>query len=523
MNELIKDKILGSLLGGAIGDALGYPIEFEKNVKEKEITRYKEKGIISDDTQMTLFTANALIWGETRGVLKGITLNPTEAIYLAYKDWYDTQSGTITNANKITWIKNIPELNANRAPGNTCLSALSSGTKGTIDNPINNSKGCGGIMRVAPIGLYIKNSEMVGKIAAESSAITHGHPLGIIPSYVFATMLYFITYENLNIEDSLNKAMGQYKEKFNLYDKDTNEYFEALINKAVDLSSKNMSDIEAIKNLGEGWVAEEAFAIAIYSCLKYQDNFEDAIVCSINHGGDSDSTGAITGNIIGAYLGYSKIPNYYIEKLELKDIILELANDMSVSVPVSEYLNNDQNWLNKYVYCDKNINSINDNQNLTTENDKITIDKKEYEALKKYKDDSLNYDLFVDFALKLSKGAVIPSSHPNEKNGLFIEIFNEKKCNIEIDGKEYKINDKKTFDKIKKYVTDNLNLLVNWSIRQNKFNLDNNLLEGSNCNIKVKYGNLIINVNGSVKDIGNLCDNFIEEIKEIIINGDMNL
>ena len=58
-----KDKICGSLIGGAIGDALGYQIEFKRNIKDKEITSFKDgKGIISDDTQMTLFTANALLY-----------------------------------------------------------------------------------------------------------------------------------------------------------------------------------------------------------------------------------------------------------------------------------------------------------------------------------------------------------------------------------------------------------------------------------------------------------------------------
>ena len=55
----IRNRIRGSLLGGAIGDALGYQIEFKRGIKEKEITRFNGKGIISDDTQMTLFTANA--------------------------------------------------------------------------------------------------------------------------------------------------------------------------------------------------------------------------------------------------------------------------------------------------------------------------------------------------------------------------------------------------------------------------------------------------------------------------------
>ncbi len=112
-------------------------------------------------------------------------------------------------------------------------------------------------------------------------------------------MIYFMLNENLNIEDSLNKVMNQYIEKFNIYDEEINRYFIDIINKAIDLSKKNISDVDAIASLREGWVAEETFAIAIYSCLKHKDSFEDAIICSVNHDGDSDSTGAVTGNIMG--------------------------------------------------------------------------------------------------------------------------------------------------------------------------------------------------------------------------------
>ena len=235
-----KDKIIGCLMGGAIGDALGYQIEFKRGIKNKEITKYlNDFGIISDDTQMTLFTANGLIWRETRGSLRGIAPLPTDAVYEAYLDWLDTQNNTNNHSIKISWIKNIKELNIARAPGNTCISALSSGKKGTIKEPINDSKGCGGIMRVAPIGLYMNNSENAGRFAAEVSAITHGHPLGNIPSYVFATMIYFILNDNLDIEESLQKAIQQYKEKFNVYDKKYNDYFIELIEKAIKLSKEN--------------------------------------------------------------------------------------------------------------------------------------------------------------------------------------------------------------------------------------------------------------------------------------------
>jgi ADP-ribosylglycohydrolase len=346
----VNNKIRGSLIGGAIGDALGYQIEFKRNIKDKEVTKYQnDKGIISDDTQMTLFTANALLWRETRFSLRGIAMTPTRAIYESYLDWLDTQDKA-DNHNSISWIKSIPELNVRRAPGNTCLSSLISGKMGTIEEPINDSKGCGGIMRVAPVGLYSKDSKTAGIIGAESSAITHGHPLGIIPCYILASMLNMIVYNNENIETALDKSIKQYYDDFNKFDKADVDYLIELINKAKKLAKENISDTEAIASLGEGWVAEETFAIAIYSCLKYPNSFQDAIICSVNHDGDSDSTGAVTGNIIGAYLGYDAIPDYYKDNVELKDTILELADDMSIDIPISEYsTNKDEKWESKYL------------------------------------------------------------------------------------------------------------------------------------------------------------------------------
>ena len=349
-----NNRIRGSLIGGAIGDALGYQIEFKKNIKDKEITSFNDGfGIISDDTQMTLFTANALLFRETRLAMRGIALLPVDAIYEAYLDWLDTQNHT-SKHKSISWIKNIKELNIPRAPGNTCISALASGIKGTIEKPINDSKGCGGVMRVAPVGLYMRNSETAGKFGAEASSLTHGHPLGIIPAYVFSTLIWYLSNTKASIEDALKMSITQFKEKFNIFNKkDTNNFLE-LIDKAIKMSKDNISDITAINELGEGWVAEEAFAIAIYSCLKYSNSFKETVICAVNHDGDSDSTGAIAGNIIGAFLGYDSIPDEYRNNIELKDIVLELADDLSIDIPVGEYNeNNDKQWLDKYVYCKK--------------------------------------------------------------------------------------------------------------------------------------------------------------------------
>ena len=123
----------------------------------------------------------------------------------------------------------------------------------------------------------------------------------------------------------------------------------ALIKKAIALSAENLNDLDAIRRLGEGWVAEETLAIAVYCALKYSDNFEKGIIASVNHDGDSDSTGAVTGNILGAALGFDAIPQKYLDKLELKDVILEIAEDLHHDCQISEYGPWDDLWESKYI------------------------------------------------------------------------------------------------------------------------------------------------------------------------------
>ena len=361
------DKYRGCLIGGAAGDALGYAVEFLqveqifKNYGSGGITEYMLKdGVarISDDTQMMLFTANGLLLGTTRGMTRGIMGKYSEYIACCYKDWLRTQTG-----NKIkdrgynySWLINIPELWSSRAPGQTCISAIEQGANGTIENPINNSKGCGGIMRVAPIGLYFGDKrysiEQVGMIAAEAAAITHGHELGYIPAAAFVHILHLIAHKSdVSIEDAVVDAMKTMKELFS--NAKHLDYMLGLMQKAVDLSKENLDDLEAIKTLGEGWVAEETLAIAIYCAMKYPNDFDKAIITSVNHSGDSDSTGIITGNIMGAYLGLNAIPQKYTEKLELKDIILEVADDLFNDCKTSEYSSyHDEIWEHKYIKHD---------------------------------------------------------------------------------------------------------------------------------------------------------------------------
>ena len=104
-----------------------------------------------------------------------------------------------------------------------------------------------------------------------------------------------------------------------------------LLLESLCLAKGDAPDLENIHELGEGWVAEETLAIAVYCACKYSDDFEKAMIASANHSGDSDSTAAVTGNILGAYLGIEGIPEKMVEPLELKGLIIDYAKRMHIN------------------------------------------------------------------------------------------------------------------------------------------------------------------------------------------------
>ena len=105
-------------------------------------------------------------------------------------------------------------------------------------------------------------------------------------------------------------------------------YLRELAEKAISWADNNRSDVENIEAIGGGWTGEEALAIALYCVCRHFDNFENALIAAVNHAGDSDSTGAITGNILGAAIGYEAIPKFFLDDLELHDVILHMADDL---------------------------------------------------------------------------------------------------------------------------------------------------------------------------------------------------
>jgi ADP-ribosyl-[dinitrogen reductase] hydrolase len=343
-NHELVDKYSGCLLGGAVGDALGWPVEFLSigEIREKYgrdgILNFEETsggiGAITDDTQMSLFTAEGLFREYSR--VLGTDEHPEYAVsvYHAYLRWLHTQGEVSRDPHFHDCLggglMEIPELNHRRAPGTTCLTALIKGRMGTIDSPVNDSKGCGGVMRVAPVGLFCAALHNTGdatmtagrafEIGCACAAITHGHPLGYLPAGFLAAVI-FLLVSGRGLEESISATMGILAER----PERERCMLAAEVNQALRCNRKKKPCPETVERFGGGWAGDEALVISLYCALAAEGDFSAGVRLAVNHSGDSDSTGSITGNVLGALLGKGAIPEEWLVDLEIRRVIEETA------------------------------------------------------------------------------------------------------------------------------------------------------------------------------------------------------
>lgn len=182
-----------------------------------------------------------------------------------------------------SWLTHVKALWSRRAPGNTCMLALQ-----TISLPkgaplINNSKGYGGVMRVAPIGIFsaahprLLDLEHAGYLAGHAADITHKHPLSTYSSMALAMIVAdCIVHDNVDQEKFRFIVISRIFKLLGLYFKEEKSLSElsVLIQKAMELAVSDKTDTDAIREFGEGWVAEETLAIAVFSVMRYIDDFE---------------------------------------------------------------------------------------------------------------------------------------------------------------------------------------------------------------------------------------------------------
>ncbi|HET9341198.1 MAG TPA: ADP-ribosylglycohydrolase family protein [Casimicrobiaceae bacterium] len=330
----------GCLVGGAVGDALGAPVEF-MSLEEIRATlgpvgvhgyleAFGRYGAITDDTQLTMFTAEGLLRAYACGAMTGSADVPA-IVANAYLRWLHTQRETAAVAPDLDgWLLREKALFASRVPGITVVDALRKRAS-FGERPRNTSKGCGGVMRVAPVGLYCArlhegmSGDRIAKhaleLGADTAALTHGHPTGQLAAGYVAALVALLALD-LPLPDALDRAAAL------LVRRPGHAETMAAVEHARKLAAAGEPRPEYVARLGEGWTADEAVAIAVY-CLIAASDFDAGVRLAVNHDGDSDSTGAIAGNLLGTLHGIESIPTRFTNSLEMVDVVAVLADDLA--------------------------------------------------------------------------------------------------------------------------------------------------------------------------------------------------
>jgi ADP-ribosylglycohydrolase len=319
-----KRAATGSLLGLALGDALGFPTEFQdvpsilaKCGPWREM-RLPEPALVTDDTQMTLALGRGLRAATDRGVL-----GPEEMVGPVRKEF-------------VAWNRS-PE--NNRAPGNTCIRAcellerpdLPWEEAGQIG-----SKGCGANMRVAPVGLVPGLSDEQRAGAAQlQSALTHGHPTALAASDLTAHAVWLLAQgaEPAGLVGMLrsyaydNRSHYHHRWLGDLWTRSQDPTPEHFIARGWDECLAILDRLqEAVRTVspetdpclatGAGWIAEEALATGLLCFLVFVDEPLTALRRAACTSGDSDSIACLTGAFAGAYLGADAWPTQWADRVE---------------------------------------------------------------------------------------------------------------------------------------------------------------------------------------------------------------
>lgn len=300
----IFDRSLGSLIGLAVGDALGAPGEFENHGTYPKITGYRDGGPFNlkagqytDDTSQALCLADAILNEDGFDRLKfldNLLQWQTSGIYSSTGECFDIGVGTATALNDYRY-------------------------RGTTTGP-DDSAGNGALMRLAPAAIVSRNLETPHEIARESTLTTHGHQDAVDTSIVLNWLLI-----NL-IKRNLDKSIAFFEEEV------TEEltYLCPGINNAtrssltLTLSGKRKEDKWYTNE--RGWCVSSLNAAM--HCLLTTNSFRECVIKAVNLGGDTDSVGAIAGQLAGAQYGLSNIPQEWVDGLQDHEMIIEIAAEL---------------------------------------------------------------------------------------------------------------------------------------------------------------------------------------------------
>lgn len=341
------------LFGGAIGDALGAPVEtmdwptirgrFGTSGVQTLAPAYGGLGCVTDETQLMLFTAEGMLRGYVRIQERDIYA-PALTIHHALIRWLTTQGmpTTVPHVDADAGLIGDPRLHARRSPSVACIDALSRAPAfGWQPNGIIRG---GGVMRVAPIGLFpwgdflLYPRERAFQLACESLRFTHVHPGDYLAAGVLAYLINALLETQHPLETSILKALTYMDTgaglNFHLGDVERRELRRSqarirfLLEAVLDFHRRGIAPTpQGIDILCNDRGSEEVLAIGIW-CALMAENYPQGVLWAINHGAASDVAGLVAGHLLGLCFGLEELPPAWLEALELRDWLDRLAHDL---------------------------------------------------------------------------------------------------------------------------------------------------------------------------------------------------
>ena len=354
----------GCLLGLAIGDAMGYPVD-TKNISQIR-SDYGPNGLMGYDlvngyaditshTQLAAFTANGLLLGLTRGQVYGKMGPYVRYAHVAQKEWAIGQRRYDQPNRNHCWTFLVPEFRRRHCTDTRIVEILNREKFGTLETPINNYDNPVAIATAVSAAVFAVTVKMgqeeADRLGAEIIALTYGNPLAFLPGAVIVHLITKCLRERQRpLAELVEEAIVVLDDLFGREFRQTAQVI-ALMRQAVALSKNfDILPADAMEQLHCDSGAE-VLAGALYAALIYEKDFDSAMIVAVNHSGRSAATGAIAGAILGARLGEGVLPDFYLDGLEILPVIRSLADDLYQGCPMSRrgglY---DCDWDRKYLH-----------------------------------------------------------------------------------------------------------------------------------------------------------------------------
>ena len=359
------DAYRGCLLGLAIGDAMGYPVDTKTWPQIQE--DYGPYGLmgydlrngyaeISSHTQLAAFSCNGMLLGLTRGQVYGKMAPFVRYVHLAQQEWAAGQRRYDQPGRNHFWVFRVSEMRHRHCTDTRMVETLNRCKPGSLEDPVNKYDTPASLAAGIAAGIFGESGRLgqkeTDRLGAECVALTHGHPMAFLPGAVAAHLVSACLRHadkplKALIRESLKALQSQFQRDF---PREVSQ-ITALAEQAMSLAEERlMQPVRAMERL-KCDTGAEVLAGAIYAALLCEEDFDNAMVVAVNHSGRSAAVGCLTGAILGARIGQEDLPDFYMDGLYIADVLQELANDLVQGCPmVKGNLLFDGDWESKYLH-----------------------------------------------------------------------------------------------------------------------------------------------------------------------------